>query len=237
MGSAPRLTAAQVTPCSRRKRSVSVGVVVPGGWKSAEQTATSMYGSRSWVPGFQLPPSKRVLRPRARAERAAATARSMWWPSNSTRSQSVTSASRSSGGVRRCAVALVEATARSPVDAVTRTEETAGGSGESAARSETVTPSAARSATTPTPNGWAPIAVRSRGVPPRWAKVTAALAAGPPAATTCCRAVSFSFAPGAWSTSWMTSRVHSPTNSPVGRPLSTYDLLTPFTNNWLSSPD
>lgn len=68
-------------------------------------------------------------------------------------SQAATNASRSSGGSIRYPAALVEATARSPLDAVTRTDETAGGSTESAARSTTVTPSRSRSAATATPSG------------------------------------------------------------------------------------
>ena len=144
MGRPPRLTADQPTPWSLRNRRASVGVAagcVPGGRKSSEQTATSIDASSSSVPAFQLPPSRTVLRPAARAARAVAVANSMWWPSNSTMSQAATSASRSSGGVSRCAVALVEATARSPLDSVTRMDDTAGGSAESAARSDTVTPS------------------------------------------------------------------------------------------------
>src|SRR5699024_8444121 len=57
----------------------------------------------------------------------------------------------------------------------------------------------------------------STACPPRAAKVTAALAAGPPAATNWAWAVIFWFGPGGASIRWITSRVARPAKTPRGR--------------------
>src|SRR5699024_8283745 len=83
--------------------------------------------------------------------------------------------------------------------------------------SMTSTPCSASSAPMVLAIGLRPRAVSSTACPPRAVKVTAAFAAGPPAATNCERAVIFSSGPGGASTRWMTSSVARPANTPRGR--------------------
>ena len=126
--------------------------------------------------------------------------------------------------------ALVETTERAPVEAVMVHEETdrpgagdAVGSGvsvpagPSAAQSMSSTPAAARSARTRSARGPTPTGAANRARPPNAEKATAALVAGPPAATSWSRATIFSSGSGGASTSWMTSTTVKPQNRPTGR--------------------
>ena len=108
----------------------------------------------------------------------------------------------------------MDTTERSPVRSVTQIEETAGAPVHCGSIPMTETPCRSRSSRAASASGCRPRSVTSVASPPSSAKVAAALAAGPPAATSWLSAVTFSFGPGATATRYTQSRVASPTKTP-----------------------
>ena len=117
------------------------------------------------------------------------------------------------------------APAESTASAVTAGSRQSGRSGQSgravlsehSEQSMSSTPHAARSARTKSARGPAPTGAARIARPPRAAKATAALVAGPPAAMIWSRATILSSGAGGASTSWITSTTASPQNRPTGR--------------------
>ncbi|GMA26076.1 hypothetical protein GCM10025864_38350 [Luteimicrobium album] len=105
-----------------------------------------------------------------------------------------------------------------PVRSSTATAETARAN-PCGATSTTRTPCASRSSRAADAAAPVPSAATSVADPPSAANTTAALAAGPPAATSWRWAVTLVFGSGGALTRWTTSSVVSPTNSPDGRSL------------------
>jgi hypothetical protein len=146
--------------------------------------------------GRQLPASTTSRR----AARAAATASAGWWPSTSTTSAPASTSSRPAGTCTAASAALRLTIVRRPVPDSTVTAETGGGPGWPGAASSSVTWCSARSARIRSPSGCAPTADTSVTRAPSAAAVTAALAAGPPAAISTASAWAFSSTPGTRST-------------------------------------
>src|SRR6266700_2388048 len=130
------------------------------------------------------------------------------------------------GGAAVTPDAFVDDTLRSPVASTTRTSDTAGASTAMGVASTTVTPRESSSSAATRARASVPRAVTRVASPPRAANVTAAFAAGPPAAISCRSAVAFSFGARAVRIVCTTSMVVNPTNRPAGamRSGNQYDL-------------
>lgn len=187
---------------------IVIGVVRGvGDLKVAEQAQMSTYGSRFGRVCFQLPASRITGIPCVFASRAAASASAGWWPSSSRADALV----RSTAALASTPRALCETTVRSPSSALTETALTGGGASRVGSASFRVTPFDDKSSAARRARGCLPSAVDSLTWPPRAAIATAALAAGPPAATSTDRDCSFSPGLGKASTRCIRSTVHKPT--------------------------